>query len=136
MQLNIIPLEHHHYDTVLEKWWKDWGWVPPKRDFLPNDGTGGMMVLDGDIPVCAGFMYATNSKVAWVDWIISNKEYKDRVKRKEALMLLIDTITNVCKNTGFTYSYALIKHKALIKTYEELGYTKGDEYNSEMIKAL
>ena len=40
MQLNIIPLEHHHYDTVLEKWWKDWGWVPPKRDFLPNDGTG------------------------------------------------------------------------------------------------
>tara|TARA_R110002012_G_C11637647_1_gene610352 strand:- start:1847 stop:2257 length:411 start_codon:yes stop_codon:yes gene_type:complete len=136
MELNIIPLTEHDYDAVLVKWWKDWGWTPPQQDFLPDNGKGGLMVLDGKTPVCAGFMYATNSKVAWVDWIISNKKYKDKEKRKQALILLIETLTNVCKKSGFVYAYALIKNKSLIDTYKELGYIKGDEYNSEMIKAL
>ena len=99
MQLNIIPLEHYHYDTVLVQWWKDWGWVPPKRDILPNDGTGGMMVLDGKIPVCAGFMYATNSKVAWVDWIISNKQYKGTID-KWYIYIHINTNKNIVCGTG------------------------------------
>jgi len=73
--------------------------------------------------------------VAWVDWIISNKQYRDD-DRKEAISLLVDTLTNICKNTGHKYSYALIKHQSLIETYENLGYIKGDGYTGEMIKAL
>jgi hypothetical protein len=48
-------------------------------------------VYDGDIPVCAGFIYVTNSRVAWVDWIISNKEYIED-KRREAITMLIETL--------------------------------------------
>eukprot|EP01050_Picozoa_sp_SAG11_P037920 SAG11_NODE_15206_length_585_cov_1.479424_2_plen_83_part_01 len=83
MKFNTTPLQHEDYDNILKGWWKDWGWEAPSRDFLPQDGQGGIMVWDGDTPVCAGFLYNTNSKVAWVDWIISNKEYKE--SRKEAL---------------------------------------------------
>jgi hypothetical protein len=92
------------------------------------------MVYDGDTPVCAGFLYNTNSKVAWVDWIISSKEY--RGFRKEALSLLIETLTSVAKNLDNKFAYALIKHKGLIDVYEKTGYLKGDNYNTEMIKAL
>jgi hypothetical protein len=94
------------------------------------------MVLDGDVPVCAGFVYTTNSKVAWVDWIISNKQYRKKPQRSEAIQLLVETLTNICKNTGHKYTYALIKHSSLIGTYEKLGYIKGDGYTGEMIKVL
>jgi|TARA_B110000305_G_scaffold233735_1_gene290664 hypothetical protein len=136
MEFNIRPLGETDYEDILVGWWKDWKWTPPLKDFLPSDGKGGVMVLDNDIPVCAGFVYMTNSKVAWVDWIISNREYKKKPQRKEALDLLITTLTNICKDTGNKYCYALIKNKSLIKTYETLGYTSADNYTQEMIKVL
>lgn len=134
MKFNTTPLQQEDYDNILKGWWKDWGWEAPSRDFLPQDGQGGVMVWDGDTPVCAGFLYNTNSKVAWVDWIISNKEYKE--SRKEALSILIQTLTSVAKNLDNKFAYALIKHNGLIGVYEQQGYTTGDSYNKEMIKAL
>ena len=134
MKFNTTPLQQEDYDNILKGWWKDWGWEAPSRDFLPQDGQGGVMVWDGDTPVCAGFLYNTNSKVAWVDWIISNKEYKE--SRKEALSILIQTLTSVAKNLDNKFAYALIKHNGLIGVYEQQGYSTGDSYNKEMIKAL
>jgi hypothetical protein len=136
MVFNIRPLNENDYEAILIGWWKDWGWEPPYQDFLPDNGKGGIMVLDGDVPVCAGFVYTTNSKVAWVDWIISNKQYRKKPQRSEAIQLLVETLTNICKNTGHKYTYALIKHSSLIGTYEKLGYIKGDGYTGEMIKVL
>lgn len=134
MKFNTTPLQHEDYDNILKGWWKDWGWEAPSRDFLPQDGQGGIMVWNGDTPVCAGFLYNTNSKVAWVDWIISNKEYRE--SRKEALSILIQTLTSVAKNLDNKFAYALIKHNGLIGVYEQQGYTVGDSYNKEMIKVL
>jgi hypothetical protein len=134
--INIRHLNDTDYDDILVGWWKQWGWEAPSRDFLPRDGSGGVIVFDGDIPICAGFLYITNSKASWIDWIISSKTYTDREKRKYAINLLIDQLTNLSKDLGNKYAYALIKHPNLIKTYEDLGYIKGDSYQSEMIKIL
>ena len=60
MKLNIQPLKETDYEDILCRWWRDWRWDPPSKDFLPEDGMGGFMVYDGDTPVCAGFMYVTN----------------------------------------------------------------------------
>ena len=82
MSFNIRPLNENDYDSILVGWWEDWKWTPPGKDFLPDNGMGGIMVLDEEIPVCAGFMYTTNSKVAWIDWIVSSKEYRKKPHRK------------------------------------------------------
>lgn len=134
MEFELKQLEPQHYEEILVKWWTDWGWTPPPKEFLPEDGEGGLIVYDGDTPVCAGFVYVTNSKVAWVDWIISNKEYRKKPNRQNAIELLLNTLTNMCKRSGSKYVYALIKHNGLIETYESIGYTKGDSYTQEMIK--
>jgi hypothetical protein len=134
--LIVRPLNEDDYEHILMEWWRQWGWRAPMRDFLPDNGTGGIMIMDGDIPVCAGFMYLTNSKVAWVDWIISNREYNERDTRKKAIKLLVDSLTNICKSSGAKYAYALIKNESLIKTYEAVGYFKGDSYAHEMRKPL
>lgn len=136
MELTIRPLNENDYQEILVGWWKQWNWEPPSKDFLPDDGKGGVIVYDGDTPICAGFMYITNSKAAWVDWIISNKEYRVKGKRKEAITLLIASLTNISKSTGSKYGYALIKNQSLIQTYIDLGWSKGDGYTSEMIKIL
>lgn len=136
MALIIRPLNENDYDTTLVQWWRNWGWEPIDKEFLPEDGKGGLMVLDDEEPVCAGFMYATNSKVAWVDWIVSSDTYRKKPERSEAIKLLVETLTNICRNTGHKYSYALIKHPGLSELYEELGYVKGDKQVSEMIKLL
>ena len=136
MELIIRELNETDYDDILVDWWLQWGWVPPQRDFLPNNGKGGIIIYDDETPVCAGFMYITNSKVAWVDWIISNKEYTNKLQRKDAIKLLVSALTEICKKSGSKYSYALIKNESLIGMYEELGYVKGDSYTNEMIKIL
>lgn len=134
--LSIRKLNKTDYNDILVGWWKDWGWLAPERDFLPEDGEGGLIVFDGLTPICAGFIYITNSKASWVDWIISSKTYTDRKNRKDAIKMLISTLTNTCKNTGCKYSYALIKNPSLINVYKEIGYTEGSSYSTEMIKIL
>ena len=88
MKLNSRPLKESDYEQILVGWWKDWKWEPPLKDFLPDDGKSGIIIYDNNTPVCAGFIYMTNSKVAWVDWIISNKQYTNKEGRKSALSLL------------------------------------------------
>ena len=136
MMFDVRPLSETDYDDILVSWWKDWRWDAPPRAFLPEDGTGGVIVYDGDVPVCAGFIYKTNSEIAWVDWIISNKNYKKKPSRGEAIQLLINTLTELCKMSGASIAYALIKHRGLIDCYKKLGYIEGDSYSSEMIKKL
>ena len=136
MELTIRQLNDNDYQDILVEWWSQWGWTAPEKDFLPDNGKGGYIIYDEDTPICAGFIYITNSRVSWIDWIISNKKYTERAKRKEAISLLVDSLTNISKMSGSKYAYALIKNNSLIKTYEDLGYIKGDSYTSEMIKIL
>ena len=80
-------------------------------------------------------MYVTNSKYSWVDWIISDNKIEDKALRHEAVKFLVSTLTNICSQNG-GYIYALLRHDGLIKTYEDLGYVKGDSYTHEMIKKI
>jgi hypothetical protein len=136
MIFEIRPLKEGDYEDILLQWWEDWGWEAPQKDFLPDNGKGGLIIFDGEEPICAGFMYATNSSVTWVDWIVSSKTYRKKPHRKDAIKLLIESLTNVCKNSGAKYAYALIKNNGLIETYKNIGYTEGDSYTKEMIIKL
>jgi len=136
MKLYVRPLIAEDYDKTLRQWWFDWRWTPPSRDFLPENGNGGFIVYDGETPVCAGFMYETNSKAVWCDWIISNIKYKDRNNRKEALSLLIKRISEEAKELDKKYIYALIKNKPLINVYKKQGFVEGSSYSHELIKQI
>lgn len=124
------------YDLHLKGWWESWKFDVIPKDFLPDNGKGGLMVEDGETPVCAGFMYATNSSVCWIDWIVSNKEYRKKPDRKNAIELLINSLTNTAKQSGYTYAYALIKNDKLVDIYQKQGYVKGVKYTEDLIKKL
>ena len=98
MAIIIRPIIEGDYEDILVGWWKDWGWEPPAKAFLPDNGLNGIMVLDDEIPVCAGFLYITNSAVGWVEWIVSNKNYIGNAPlRKTAISMLVSVLTDSAK---------------------------------------
>tara|TARA_B100000085_G_scaffold277280_1_gene297489 strand:- start:682 stop:1092 length:411 start_codon:yes stop_codon:yes gene_type:complete len=133
MEFNVRKLNIDDYDKHLVEWWKAWGWEPIPRDFLPEDATSGLMVTKGDQNICAGFLYLTNSKVALTEFIVSNKQYKEK-DRKEAIELLIDCILELADTNGYKYAHVILKNESLLNKYLNAGYRLSDRKVTEMIK--
>tara|TARA_Y100000817_G_C16845222_1_gene539772 strand:- start:483 stop:890 length:408 start_codon:yes stop_codon:yes gene_type:complete len=135
MGFTIRLLEDGDYENTLVKWWNDWKWDAPAKDFLPQEGRGGIMVSKDDVDICAGFLYFTNSKAAWCEFIVSNKDYKEK-DRADAILLLIETLSELSRQNGVKYVYTSLKNNNLIDKYKECGYIQGDTGCTEMIKVL
>mgnify|MGYP003632375091 CR=1 FL=1 len=137
MELSIRKLEESDWDTLVSLWsmWPEWKKTIPTKDLLPENGTGGYIVEKGDEAVMAGFLYTTNSKVAWVEWIVSNKDYRGN-DRKEALELLISGIEHVAKESGYSIILSIARSKGLIHTFKELNYTVDDSPSFEVAKKI
>ena len=101
MKFNARKLNDKDYDCLVD-WWKWWRWTPIPKNFLPDNGTGGIMIEKENTPIIAGFIYYTNSDAVVVEWIVSNPEYKNK-DRKKAVELLLNTIEAVCKKQGKKY---------------------------------
>ena len=133
--LNTHSLKATDYDNLLSSWWKEWGFVPPIKDFLPDNATGGLMVYDGEVPVCAGFLYETNSRTAWIEWVISNRQYRGS-QRRQAISLLLNKLEELAKDKGFMFIFANNNNRFLIKHFENNGFKKGQTNSTELIKVI
>ena len=136
MELQVRELRESDWDTLVSFWksWPEWT-VHPTKDLLPMNGCGGVMILKGDTPVMAGFLYLSNSKVAWLDWIVSNPDYRE-ADRKEALELLINTLEKVAIAQGYEIIITISKNKNLIDTHKKLGYTVDEKPSYEISKRI
>lgn len=135
MELNIRRLKESDWETLVE-WWDAWPeWVNPPKDFLPDNGTGGLMVEKNNSPIVAGFIYYTNSKVALLEWVISNPKYKDK-DRKKAIELLLIGAEQVCKTQNVKYMFSVCKNKHLIKTHEKLNWLVDKKPSYEITKKI
>ena len=135
MKFNVRVLSEEDYDSILSKWWKDWGFTPPIKELLPLNGQGGIIVEWEKTPVCAGFLYETNSGIAWVEWIISNKNFRLKPQRKDGIHLVIQTLTDVAKNKGYKVVFSNNNNQHLQQSFVNMGYLKGNK-SVELIKNL
>jgi len=135
MEFNIRKLNPSDYDDVLVGWWKDWDWQAPPKDFLPEDGKGGLIVEKDNKPIVVGFIYLTNSKTALLEWIVSDPKYRES-DREDAIELLITGAENVIKALGYKYLFAVMQHEKLIKTHEKLGWIKDKKPSYELTKII
>ena len=133
--MKIRKLTKSDYKT-LEKWWKAWDWPPIKKDFLPENGEGGLMVeaKDGTL-IVAGFLYMTNSNAVLLEWIISNPEYREN-DRDAAITSFILGAEQVVKNAGKKYMFTIGRNKGLINKHKELGWHVDDTPSYEIVKTL
>lgn len=125
-------LNDSDYNTLLG-WWESHGWKAPNRDFLPENGKGGLILLTQDnIPVCAGFIYFTNSKVCWLEYLISNPGYRED-NRKHLINVLIEGLIDEANKFGFKYVFTVAKTKLIKSVFERNGFNIGTENTTEMV---
>ncbi len=133
--MNIRRLTDNDWDTLVS-WWDNWPkWKAPVKDFLPENGKGGLIVEINDTPVVAGFIYLTNSKTALLEWIVSNPKYRES-DRKQAIELLITGAENLVKSLDYKYLFSVMQHKGLIETHEKLGWVSDTKHSYELTKVL
>lgn len=135
MEFSIRYLNENDYD-LLCKWWEAWGWTIPPRDFLPENGCGGLMVEKDGVPIIAGFIYFTNSAVAWSEFIISDFNFKNKKDRKKSKEILIFELCELAKSKGSKYVYSVVKNQFLKKDYQDAGFTNGSVKVDEMFMLL
>ena len=134
MELQVRKLEETDWDTLVG-WWNWWRWPVMPKGFLPDNGTGGLMVYKEDTPIPAGFLYFTNSDGVLLEWVVSSPDYREK-DRKQALELLITGAEEIIKDLGYKYSFSICRHKNLIETHKKLGWHVDKKPSHELVKIL
>ena len=132
--MNTRTLTESDYE-ILSDWWIAWSWPVMAKDMLPDNGTGGIMVEHEGENIVAGFLYWSNSKLVWLDWIISNPK-SDKDIRQEAIKKLILTAESMTKEAGSKYMMSISRSNSLLKIHKELGWTIDPGSSHEMIKVI
>ena len=135
MELKVRKLEETDWSTLV-KWWDSWPeWTTPAKGFLPDNGTGGLMVYKENTPIVAGFLYFTNSDGVLFEWVISSPEYREK-DRKQALELLISTAEETCRLAGKKHMFSIGRNRHLIETHKKLGWIVDKSPSYELIKNI
>jgi len=135
MKLNIRKITENDWDTLVSSWdaWPEW--INPPKGFLPDNGTGGLIIEKNNKPIVAGFLYFTNSEAVLLEWIVSDPNYKEK-DRKNAIEMLIKGAEIFCKNNGKNYMFSIGRNKHLINTHKKLGWTVDDKSSYEITKQI
>lgn len=128
-ELFNVRLDTEKY-ALVEKWWKDRNWEVPHSSFL---STIGIMIYKDNEPICAGWLYQTDSLMAIVGFIIANTTTMGKTK-KDAIKLLLIKIEETAKNLGFASISMPTSSNSIAKLGVNLGY-RGDKIN-ELHKLL
>ena len=133
MELNVRQITTDDWD-MLVSWWVGHKWPLVDKDGLPENGTGGFIVEENGKPVIAGFLFQTNSKGCWLEFIISDPEYK---KDKEVMIeKLVDTAQKVALKLGYKYMLFIGKSNGIRKTMKKLGWTEDPTPTFELMKKI
>jgi len=118
----------------LSKWWASWGWEKsPPIDFLSTDG---IMIHEGDLDICAGFLYTiSNASVAWFTFPVSNPEVRGKL-RKEAIQMMMVTIEEMAKSLGYRYIYSSLRNSSMIQAQKNCGFIEADINHTELLKII
>ena len=133
--MKLRTLTEQDWNTLCN-WWEAWPkWVNPPKSFLPDNGKGGFMVEKDGKPICAGFIYLTNSDAVLLEWIVSDPEYRES-DRKDALELLITGAEAACKKVGKKHMFTIGRNRHLIDTHKKLGWSVDPDPSHEIIKKI
>jgi hypothetical protein len=95
----------------------------------------GVLCYEDEAPVCAGFLYKTDSSMAWVDWVISDQDY-DASMRKEAVSILMSRLLQIAKELGFSAVMTAAATEGYQQHCEGKGFVLTNDNVNLMLKRL
>ena len=130
--MKIKRIEESNFDEISQ-WWLDWGLEIPDPDYLPHDSTGGYIVSKDGINVAAGYLYFTNARIAYVDFVISNIKYRKK-DRNELITQLIDYMVSHAIKVGCRFVWATSAEPGIVSKVKSLDYSVLEEKHSIIYK--
>jgi hypothetical protein len=118
--------------STLEFWWAVHKWPAVPQEALPSTG---LVVVGPNGPICAGFLYSTDSSLAWLEWVVGNP-LCDKILRDEALDLLIPALLAEAHKSGKSQVFSSVQHPALLKRYKKFGALEADTNMTNVIWRL
>lgn len=124
----IRPYENNDYE-MLVKWWKDWSWPAIPKEMLPPLG------FIANEAACI-FLYDTGSAIAWIEWLITDKEAEKEVRGKS----IDEVISHACDVAKKAYRakfiHTSIRNQVLEKRLLKMGFFVTDKHMVNMLKNL
>ena len=117
MNVRYIKLPDDY--EVLAKWWKQHDWPVVPLNYLPLIG----LMVDS---CAAGFLYKTDSTIAWIEWIVGDGEV-DKVKRRTAVVELVKQLVIVAQSLGYKAVFSSTNKTSLKEAYLKCGAVLTDQ---------
>tara|TARA_Y100000592_G_C5415560_1_gene290410 strand:+ start:619 stop:1077 length:459 start_codon:yes stop_codon:yes gene_type:complete len=117
--IRVRPIKEDDY-KLINKWWEGIGKKPPPRKLLPENGLHGLMACKDDTPIACTYLYLTNSKMGYCDYMIGDPEYREK-DRYYIIFQLMNMAIGTAKNLGYEDFWFITKSKGLLKKCRELG---------------
>ena len=127
-----MEIRNHTADDypIFCHWWGQWGWPSIPYEFLPKNS---LVVCHDDRPICAVFLYATDSPIVWAEYYISSKS--DPL-RDEAMNVMLKGILPASQAMGAKAVMSGVRHPHLAKRLRAVGFVKSDENLTSYILAV
>ena len=104
----------------IDLWYEKREELRPKMIILPNNGLGGFVVeKNGDL-VAVIYLYLTNSKMGYFDFLMSDPDYVEK-DRSEIIMSLFHYCTKKAISTGCQCVFVTTAVPGVINKMKELG---------------
>lgn len=122
----FVLKDHYH---VLCDWWSGHHWPVVPIEMLPSTG---IVASVGDEMVAAGFLYLTDSSVAWIEWLVTNPSasLKSRLRGLDHVVArLTEEAYAGTRRVIFTSS----NNEGLINRLKNHGFQVGDTNTTQLL---
>lgn len=113
---------------VLCEWWGAQSFPSPPKEILPATG---YMANE----VAAGFLYLTNSPIAWLEWVVADPKAEKKL-RNQSINEVIEHISKSAKVTGNMLLFTSTNVFPFCERLRRLGFNEGDKKTYHFIKTL
>ena len=118
-KVNIRKIELKDYEYI-DKWWIEQGYNAISKEILPMQGLGGLIV-EKEKPIAAAYLYLTNSKMGYIDNLISDPKYVSK-DRFDVIAKLMVACKKMAEDVGCLDIWAITNNKGILKRCKKLGY--------------
>lgn len=117
---------------VLVRWWDDWGFPRPPRECLPKNG---VMVVDGEGDLYAGFLYLTDGGIGWLEWVVSDRMASVE-RRRGGLEFLVEVVSGLARDEGMLLLFTSTVLPGFRNGLLKCGFSMGDDGVYQLIKGV
>ena len=118
--MNIRRVTKEDY-KIINSWYLGHNHAKPLLKNLPNNGLGGL-ILEKDKPIAVAYIYTTNSSMGYIDFLMSDPNYKGK-DRYDIILELFKACTQEAYDLGCETVWAQSSIKGVTKRAKEIGWT-------------